>query len=307
MIALDQVVKTFGQTRAVDGVSFQVEAGRIFGLVGPDGAGKTTLLRCICWALKPDSGSIRVGGFDAGHQSEKAQALIGYLSQRFSLYEDLTVLENLQFFAEVRGLQRQDWRERSRMLLEFVGLAEFGDRLAGQLSGGMKQKLGLALALINRPRVLLLDEPTTGVDPITRQDFWQLIIRQVNQEGLTVLVSTPYMDEAARCHRIGFLRSGRMVVQGAPGDLRSLLDGRMVEVTGTPVEALQRLARQVPGVQSAQRFGNRLHLMVEPQAVERVSAQFNELSRQEGLHIERSSGVPSTLEDVFIALSEGML
>jgi len=169
--------KSFGNTHAVDGVSLEIAAGEIYGLVGADGAGKTTTMRLLVGALKADSGQAEICGYDIERQTEHARAQFGYLSQRFSMYEDLSVLENIRFFAEVRGLKSNEWLPRSLEILEFVGLEKFKDRRAGQLSGGMKQKLGLASALVTRPRVLLLDEPTTGVDPVTRQDFWQFRLR----------------------------------------------------------------------------------------------------------------------------------
>ena len=178
--------KSFGDNHAVDGVSLQIKAGEIYGLVGSDGAGKTTTMRLLVGALKSDAGEINICGYDVKKQVEEARSQIGYLSQRFSLYDDLTVLENIRFFAEVRGLSQTEWLPRSLEILEFVGLANFKDRRAGQLSGGMKQKLGLASALVTRPRLLLLDEPTTGVDPVTRQDFWQLVIKLVSQTGKQV-------------------------------------------------------------------------------------------------------------------------
>src|SRR6188474_334029 len=198
--------KHFGDLQAVDGVSLEIAAGEIYGLVGADGAGKTTTMRLLVGALKADAGEVNICGYDINRQTEQARSQFGYLSQRFSMYEDLSVLENIRFFAEVRGLRSNEWLPRCNEILDFVGLADFKDRRAGQLSGGMKQKLGLASALVTRPRVLLLDEPTTGVDPVTRQDFWQLIIRLTGgsaanaEAGVSVLISTPYMDEASRCH-----------------------------------------------------------------------------------------------------------
>ena len=182
LIDADDLYKHFGETHAVNGFSVHIPAGEIYGLVGSDGAGKTTTMRLLCGALQPNSGKITICGYDVQKQTEDARAQLGYLSQRFSMYEELTVLENIRFFAEVRGMKPNEWFPRCMEILEFVGLAHFKDRRAGQLSGGMKQKLGLASALVTRPRVLLLDEPTTGVDPVTRQDFWQLLIS---------LVSTP--------------------------------------------------------------------------------------------------------------------
>src|SRR5512135_2213710 len=191
MINADHLSKSFGSNTAVGDVSINVPAGEIYGLVGPDGAGKTTLLRLLVGALTPDKGTATISGYSIEGQIEQARANIGYLSQRFSLYEDLTVLENIRFFAEVRGLKAAEWFPRCLEILDFVGLASFKDRRAGQLSGGMKQKLGLASALVTRPKVLLLDEPTTGVDPVTRQDFWQLIIKLVS----TPLSSSPPISE----------------------------------------------------------------------------------------------------------------
>jgi ABC-2 type transport system ATP-binding protein len=303
MIQAENLVKTFGSRRAVDGVSLRVAAGEIYALVGPDGAGKTTTLRLLCGALRADTGSAQIAGIALAHHVEQARERIGYLSQRFSLYEDLTVLENLRFFAEVRGLPAGEWQSRSREILEFVGLNEFGTRQAGQLSGGMKQKLGLAIALVTRPRVLLLDEPTTGVDPLTRQDFWQLIIRLVSEENVAVLVSTPYMDEAARCTRVGFMRSGKIVAEGSPRELRSRLEGRVVELAGAPLALLLQAAHETPGVQSVQRFGGRLHLTVGAGQAEAVGQALGRRVETLGGRLERSGEVQPLLEDVFIALS----
>ena len=250
--------------RAVDDVSLSVSPGQIVGLVGPDGAGKTTTLRLIFGAYKADGGTITIGGFSLAGQPEEARAVIGYLSQRFSHYDELTVLENIGFMAEVRGMSRDEWLPRARQDLAFVGLDAFEDRLARQLSGGMKQKLSLACALISRPRLLLLDEPTTGVDPITRQDFWQLIIRLASAQGLAVLICTPYMDEASRCSRVSFLRGGKIIQEGSPRRLRDLLNGRVLELSGGPTALLVQIARADPDVQDVQRFGDRLHLKVAP-------------------------------------------
>src|SRR5512135_1315269 len=189
-ITADNLHKSFGETRAVDGLSLTVQEGEIYGLVGPDGAGKTTTMRLICGGFRADQGSVSIRGFDLAHHAEQARSQIGYLAQRFSLYGDLTVTENLHFFAQMHGLKAAEWKPRAQEILDFVGLAEFSTRMADQLSGGMKQKLGLATALVHRPKVLLLDEPTGGVDPVTRQDFWQLLIGLL-RAGSAVLISTP--------------------------------------------------------------------------------------------------------------------
>jgi len=312
LIQASNLRKCFGPTRAVDEISLQVAAGEIYGLVGPDGAGKTTTLRLLCGALRPDPGrdappaAIRIAGYDLLRQTEQARAQIGYLPQRFSLYEDLTVIENIRFFAEVRGLPSDEWLPRCMEILRFVGLDAFTQRRAGQLSGGMKQKLGLAAALVHRPRVLLLDEPTTGVDPVTRQDFWQLIIRLAGGGdqggGVAVLVSTPYMDEAARCTRVGFMQKGRLMVEGSPAELRSSLEGQILELSGRPLFLLRRLALQAPGVLDAQMFGDRLHLRLEKERLQEVEAYLRQRISAEGGEVHGLRPVPPQLEDVFIAL-----
>jgi ABC-2 type transport system ATP-binding protein len=313
--------KSFGDNQAVDDVSLHVQAGEIYGLVGPDGAGKTTTIRMLVGALRVDAGEIDVCGYDVIKQVEKARAQFGYLSQRFSLYEDLTVLENIRFFAEVRGLSSKEWLPRSLEILEFVGLVEFKDRRAGQLSGGMKQKLGLASALVTRPRVLLLDEPTTGVDPVTRQDFWQLVIKLVstplhlpqNSEnlggekeggGVSVLLTTPYMDEAARCNRVGFMSRGKIIAEGTPSELRAALNNRILELRGQPIALLRKIAHQDEDVEDVQAFGNRLHVRVGEGKAEAVLGRLRSTIRSEGGEVTDLRPVPPVLEDVFIALTE---
>lgn len=308
MIEVKNASKHFGSNQAVNNVSLTIAPGEIYGLVGADGAGKTTVMRLICGALKADTGQIAVCNYDLNRQPEQVRQQIGYLSQRFSMYEDLTVLENIRFFAEVRGLKAHEWLPRSMEILEFVGLAPFKDRFAGQLSGGMKQKLGLASALVTRPQVLLLDEPTTGVDPVTRQDFWQLIIKLVTaaEAGamqVSVMVSTPYMDEAARCHRIGFMKKGRLIQEGTPGQLRALLDGQILELRGSPLTDLRHLASKMPGVENVQAFGDRLHLRVEKGQAEAILASLPAQLPPSGATIQSLRALPPTLEDVFIKMS----
>lgn len=291
----------FGATRAVDDVSLAVGAGEIYALLGPDGAGKTTTIRLLCGALRRDSGEVFLAGYDLHRQTETARAQIGYLPQRFSLYGEMTVLENLQFFAEVRGLPANRWTRRSREILEFVGLAEFGGRRADELSGGMRQKLGLAAALVHQPRVLLLDEPTSGVDPVTRQSFWQLLI-QLLGEGVAVLVSTPYMDEAARCSRIGFLSHGRLLVEGRPSDLTRPLTGRILEVVAEPRRLAQSLARSGSSVEDVHAFGDRLHVRVPPHQAEVVEGWLRSVLLAHGVHVTSLRPVAPQLEDVFLSL-----
>ena len=297
--------KHFGNTRAVDGVSLQIKAGEVYGLVGADGAGKTTTIRLLVGALRPDHGAINVCGYDVIRNTENARAQLGYLSQRFSMYEDLTVLENIRFFAEVRGLRSNEWLPRSMEILEFVGLDKFKDRRAGQLSGGMKQKLGLASALVTKPRLLLLDEPTTGVDPVTRQDFWQLVIHLTSQtEGVSVIISTPYMDEASRCNRVGFMKEGRIIAEDSPSNLRARLNGRVLELRGSPIGLLRHVAHQDRDVEDVQAFGDRLHIRVGEGKAHDVLSRLQSQIRSEGGRVDELRSVPPVLEDVFIALTE---
>ena len=296
--------KYFGDTHAVDGVSFEIPAGEIYGLVGADGAGKTTTMRLLVGALKADSGQAEICGYDIEKQTEHARAQFGYLSQRFSMYEDLTVLENIRFFAEVRGLKSDEWLPRSLEILEFVGLDKFKDRNAGQLSGGMKQKLGLASALVTRPKVLLLDEPTTGVDPVTRQDFWQLVIRLTNQsDGVSVIISTPYMDEASRCYRVGFMKNGKIIAEDTPSNLRSLLNNRILSLRGSPIQTLRHVAHNDVDVEDVQAFGDKLHIRVGEGKAEDVLSRLQVQIGSEGGQVDELRIVPPALEDVFIALS----
>jgi len=304
LIQAQNLTKKFGDTVAVADLSLQVMAGEIYGLVGPDGAGKTTTMRLLCGAILPDSGEITVGGYSMMRAPDLAREQLGYLSQKFSLYEDLTVLENIRFFAEVRGIPAREWRERTMEILDFVGLAEFVDRRAGYLSGGMKQKLGLASALVHRPAILLLDEPTGGVDPVTRQDFWQLIIRLVTEEGVSVLVSTPYMDEAVRCTYVGFMRDGKLVVEDKPKALRQQLAGRIVELRGEPIKMLRDTAQALEKVEGVQAFGDRLHLRVRCGFAEEVIARLSAELQGTDSVIYKMAVVPPSLEDVFIALLE---
>jgi ABC-2 type transport system ATP-binding protein len=303
MIRVSDLRRSFGDLRAVDGLSLSIEKGEIYALVGPDGAGKTTTLRLLCGALQPDSGQIHLAGIDLQRQTEQARALLGYLPQRFSLYGELTVLENLRFFAEVRGLPAEEWLPRSNEILDFVGLSEFADRRAGLLSGGMKQKLGLAAALVHHPKILLLDEPTGGVDPVTRQNFWQLLIRLLRQD-VAVLISTPYMDEAARCHRVGFLQQGKLLIEGAPSEIVSRLEGRVLELAGRPRRLLKQIASDDPQVQNAHSFGDRLHLRIAAGSAEAVMQRLDSAIAAQAGSIERLRPVKPGLEDVFLDLLE---
>jgi ABC-2 type transport system ATP-binding protein len=293
------LVKQFDSFRAVDGLDLQVRAGEIVGLVGPDGAGKTTTMRLLCGVLKPTSGQVRVAGFELPQQAEKARQRIGYLAQRFSLYGDLTVAENLDFFGEVFDMPEEERRARSQELLAFAGLQKFANRPALALSGGMQKKLGLATALVHRPEVLLLDEPTGGVDPVARQEFWHLLVGLL-RSGSAVLVSTPYMDEAMRFNRVIFMDRGRALMNGKPRDLIGMLAGRVLELASDQIVEARRLASSDPQVEDVSSFGDRLHLCVcqDCKTLERLPAAM----AAEGVHLSHLVPVTPTLEDVFIYL-----
>jgi drug efflux transport system ATP-binding protein len=319
LVSANHLSKSFGETHAVNDISVHINAGEIYGLVGADGAGKTTTMRLLVGALLPDAGEVNVCGYDVIRKTELARSQLGYLSQRFSLYEDLTVLENIRFFSEVRGLKPNEWLPRCMEILEFVGLDKFTDRRAGQLSGGMKQKLGLASALVTRPRVLLLDEPTTGVDPVTRQDFWQLVIKLVSAPltsnssrgegdkgdgGVSVIISTPYMDEASRCHRVGFMKDGKIIAEDTPSNLRARLNNRVLELRGSPINLLRHVAHKDQDVEDVQAFGDRLHIRVGENKASDVLNRLKSQIESEGGQVDQLRSVTPILEDVFIALSE---
>jgi ABC-2 type transport system ATP-binding protein len=295
------LVKEYGSFRALDGLDLQVRSGEIVGLVGPDGAGKTTTMRLLCGALSPTEGRVRVAGYDLPQEAEKARQHIGYLSQRFSLYGDLTVAENLDFFGEVFDVPDEERHRRSQELLRFAGLEAFADRPAIALSGGMQKKLGLATALVHRPQVLLLDEPTGGVDPVARQEFWMLLVGLL-RAGSAVLVSTPYMDEAMRFNRVIFMDKGKALMSGKPRDLLQILDGRVLELASDQIMEARRLAESDPEVEDVRTFGDKLHLRVCPdcRTLERLPGVFE----TQGIHLEHLRQVAPTLEDVFIYLLE---
>ncbi len=301
LLETENLVKTFGVLRAVDSLNLQVRAGEMVGLVGPDGAGKTTAMRLLCGALHSTSGAIRVAGYDIPAQVEKARQEIGYLAQRFSLYGDLTAKENLDFFSEVFEIPEAESEARSRELLRFAGLAEFADRPAIALSGGMQKKLGLACALVHRPKVLLLDEPTGGVDPVARQEFWHLLIGLL-RGGSAVLVSTPYMDEAMRFNRVIFMNHGRALEQGPPRELMSRLSNRILELGAEPQMTARQIAATDPDVEDVHTFGEYLHLRVSSAAgpLKRMPAKL----KAAGVTLHHLVPVQPTLEDVFIHLLE---
>ncbi len=301
LIEVNNLSKRFDDTAAVNGLNLQVRAGEMVGLVGPDGAGKTTAMRLLCGALRPTSGTMRVAGFELPGQVEKAREHLGYLAQRFSLYGDLTVRENLDFFGEVFDMDQAEREQRSKDLLRFAGLEEFANRPAAALSGGMQKKLGLACALVHRPKVLLLDEPTGGVDPVARQEFWHLLIGLL-RGGSAVLVSTPYMDEAMRFHRVIFMNHGKALTQGAPRELMARLDGQILELAAEPQMAARDVAAADPNVEDVHSFGGYLHLRVH--GPDEVMARLPGRLQAAGVTMTHLVPVQPTLEDVFIQLLE---
>ena len=291
------VEKRYGSTTALDTVSFDVQRGEMFGLIGPDGAGKTTAIRLMCGLLHADAGEVRVLGADPVREHTRLTGAVGYLSQRFSLYGDLTVDENVAFFAEIHGVT--GYHARRDQLLEMTQLTPFRKRLADRLSGGMKQKLALACTLVHEPDLILLDEPTTGVDPVSRREFWKLLSQFLSQ-GITILMSTPYLDEAERCTRVALLHEGRVLAVDEPARLRDLMPGRMVEMLAGSAPGLLDIVRRMPGVDDAQVFGERLHVRLHDTG-EDAMQRF--IAALQGTPLERAAvrAVPPSLEDVFIA------
>lgn len=297
-VTLDRLTRRFADVTAVDALTFDVHAGELFGIVGPDGAGKTTTLRMLAGVLGVTSGDAVVLGNSVAAQPERVKKDIAYMSQRFGLYEDLTVRENIEFYADLYRVKRADRPARLERLYRFSNLGEFEHRLAGKLSGGMKQKLSLCCALIHHPRVLLLDEPTFGVDPISRRDLW-LILQEMVADGVTIIMTTSYMDEAERCDRVAMLHDGRLIALDAPRALQQTLSGYMVSVRAQPLVAAREVIRGESSVASATMFGETLHVVMrEPDtssAVERVLAEAD-------IDVELIEPIDASLEDVFIKL-----
>mgnify|MGYP006278147475 CR=1 FL=1 len=297
-IAFDNVSKRYGPVSALSGVTFSIERGEMFGLIGPDGAGKTTSIRALCGLLHIDSGTIRVLDKDPITQHRDITGTVGYLSQRFSLYGDLSIDENIAFFAEIHGVT--DYKDRRDRLLQMTQLTPFRTRLADQLSGGMKQKLALACTLVHEPQVIVLDEPTTGVDPVSRREFWKLLSQFLSQ-GITILMSTPYLDEAERCTRIALLHEGRVLALDTPASLRRQLAGSLFEVIVDDPRAAVDALTDAQGLASVQVFGDRLHVWLHDNNPEAARRQLDaDISLTKVPHRGIRLIVPS-LEDVFIS------
>lgn len=307
-IQVEQVSKRYPSRRnrlALDNVTLAVERGRLCGLVGPDGAGKTTLLRILSTVLEPSNGRVHVAGFDVRHQAEAVRVHLGYMPQNFSLYPDLSVDENLAFFAEVQGVRGARKEERMKAMLAFTRLEAFRQRRAAQLSGGMKKKLALACALIHEPRVLILDEPTTGVDPVSRRELWNMLA-QVVQQGVTVLVSTPYMDEAERCHQVAILYQGKLLVSGEPRQLTERLPFQVVEVKARPRKIMRQVVAETPGILDWRPVGDRLRLLVPntDSTAQKVVRSLRQNLQRASLEVRLLRLAKPAMEDVFVHLMD---
>jgi len=292
------LVVRYGGVEAVKGLDLQVPRGQVIGLIGPDGAGKTSSLRVFAGLLRATAGTVEVLGRDAWRHRRALHHRLGYLAQRFALYGDLTVDENVQFFALLLGVN--DWRARRDLLLERVALAEFRDRQADRLSGGMRQKLALACSLMHSPDILVLDEPTTGVDPVTRREFWRLLADLV-AEGLTLVIATPYLDEAERCSRVVLMHQGRMLADAPPAELRALLPGVIVEVAAQPRTLVAGALARVQGVVDVRPFAARFHVRLS--AAEGAVDLLRQALESAGATVEEVRVIPAGLEDTFLHLT----
>jgi len=301
IIAADGLGKQFGPVAAVNGLSFIVNRGEIFGLVGPDGAGKTTTMRMLAGVMQPDAGSIVIDGVDVMTSPEEVKQHISYMPQRFGLYEDLTVDENIRFYADLFEIPARERERRARRLLDASGMSQFRSRLAGQLSGGMKQKLGLTCALVHTPRILLLDEPTTGVDPVSRRDFWR-ILYALREEGVTIIISTAYLDEAERCDRLALVHAGRVLYCDTPSALKRHMPGTLIVITSPDGREARAAIATLEGVSSTILVGDGVHVVVDN--AELRIPQLRAALRRAGIGLGGITIGEPSIEDVFVALLE---
>ncbi|MFB3904179.1 MAG: ATP-binding cassette domain-containing protein [Acidobacteriota bacterium] len=300
MVHTEGLTRRFGDLVAVDGIDLRVAKGEIFGIVGPDGSGKTTTLRMLSGLINPTAGHATVAGYDVVSQTNQVKDRIGYMAQRFGLYTGLTVRENMDFYADLFGISAGDREALGKRLLHMTRMEPFGTRLAGQLSGGMKQKLGLMCTLLHRPEILFLDEPTNGVDPVSRRDFWTILYELV-RDGLTVVVTTAYLDEAERCDRVALMHRGKIIQAGKPETLKRSLDEICYEVRTSDNRQAREALQPIGGVLSATPAGDSLHVFAGNQAPRNVLEQ---VLTQAGLQVRQIEAIAPSLEDVFIALIE---
>ena len=295
-IKIDELTKKFGELTAVDNLSLTVGKNEVFGLVGPDGAGKTTLIRMLCGLAEPDSGNANILGYDLMKQKDKIKDEIGYLSQKFSLYADLTVDENIEFFAELHGVKH--FKDRRNELLEFTRLVKFRNFLAGKLSGGMKQKLALACTLIHKPKIIFLDEPTTGVDPVSRRDFWK-ILSDLHNEGVTIVISTPYMDEAERFNTIAMMNTGKLLMAESPREIKASMHKIIFEIFTPRLREAYKIISEETGYE-LQLFGDRLDIAIDD--YDKDHPVISKLLSENKIEITGHRIKPVSLENVFIHL-----
>jgi ABC-2 type transport system ATP-binding protein len=294
---VEGLTKSFPGVRAVDALSFDVSPGEIFGLVGPDGAGKTTTLRMLAGIMPPEAGKATVAGFDVRRDPEGAKHALSYMPQRFGLYDDLTVDENIRFYADLFGVNKSERIHRSTQLLQAAGMSEFRQRLAGKLSGGMKQKLGLVCALIHRPKVILLDEPTTGVDPVSRRDFWRILYELV-AEGVAILTSTAYLDEAERCHRVALMHQGKLLFCDTPANLKAHFGKGVLSITGPEPRRLRDELQSAKGISSLLLTGDGIHVVVDDAG--RRIPEFEAVLKRAGIPYDAIQQVAPSIEDLFV-------
>lgn len=294
IIKIKSLSKSYGEIEAVKEISFEVAKGEMFGLVGPDGAGKTTTIRILCGLLNPDSGTANLIDKNITKERQAVQNQIGYLSQRFSLYGDLTVDENIEFFADIHNVK--NYKSRRDELLEFTRLTNFRDRLADNLSGGMKQKLALACSLIHKPQILFLDEPTTGVDPVSRRDFWKILSNLI-KEGITIFMTTPYLDEAERCNRVAMMNKGEIIAIDKPAEIKKSINKQVVEIVSTPSRKAYEILKDK---YESQMFGDRINLVVDDETKD--YPEIEKLLIQNKITINDKRVVTPSLENVFMHL-----
>lgn len=298
-IRAERLTKSFNSLVAVDGLTLAVAEGEIFGLVGPDGAGKTTTMRLLTSIMEPTSGDAWVAGHHIVREAETIKEEIGYMSQRFGLYPDLTVMENIDFYADIYSVPRKGRQEKVDRLLAFSNLTPFKRRLAGNLSGGMKQKLGLACALIHTPKVLFLDEPTNGVDPVSRRDFWR-ILYQLLREKVTIFVSTAYLDEAERCNRLALIHRGKLLATGTPAEVKRLMRGSILEIRSSQPRKTSALLREKLAAESVGLFGDRVHVVSAD--ADKTAASAGAILAEAGLPLMGIRPIEPSLEDVFVSV-----
>ncbi len=302
IVCADHLSRSFKKIAALAEIDLSVQRGEIFGLVGPDGAGKTTMLRLLAAVMAPTAGRVTVAGHDSVKDAEEIRAHVGYMPQKFSLYGDLSVRENLEFYADIFGVHGAERQRRFEQVLSFAHMGNITDRRARQLSGGMQKKLGLACTLIHRPDVLLLDEPTTGVDPVSRREFWDLLT-ELHLQGTTMVVSTPYMDEAERCNRIGLLFKGHLIECGTPGEIKALVKGQVIEFLPDRLEAARVLLATQPGVLEVQIYGTLLHVFVEDATL--AWPRLQTLLKENKIQIDAVRLIHPRMEEAFISLIRG--